>query len=91
MKLRTGRSVYKLPEHSQVLLVIIEGNQKHNQDVDYVLIQIDKRELPIGKKLRHVRGIPTGYFVFTNKIEFWPVPDKPYKARVRYVPPITEC
>ena len=85
MKLRTGRSVYKIPEHSQVLLAVIEGNQKH-----YVLIQINRRELPLPKNLRRIRGRPTGYFAFDDKIKFWPVPDKPYKARVRYVPPVAE-
>ena len=90
MKLRTGRSTYPLPKHSQILWVVIEGNQKHNQGVDFVLIGIDNRELPVPKKLRPIRGRPTGYFVFDGKIKFWPVPDKPYKARVRYVPPIME-
>jgi len=54
------------------------------------MIQINRRELPLPKNLRRIRGRPTGYFAFDDKIKFWPVPDKPYKARVRYVPPVAE-
>ena len=56
MKLRTGRAIYKIPDHSQIFSVWIEGNMPHNE----------------------------------NKIEFYPTPDKPYKVRGRYAPPIKE-
>ena len=86
MKLRTGQALYKIPEHSQILCVYIEGNQRHNQMWSYLLQLIDIGDLGLNK----ARGRPTYCAVFENKIEFSPVPNKPYKVRVRYVPPIKE-
>jgi hypothetical protein len=90
MKLRTGRSTYPLPKHSQILLVLIEGNQKHNQGIDFALRPISLSDMDEVSKQK-IRAIPTVFTIIHGRIEFWPVPSKPYKVRVRYVPPIMEC
>ena len=50
MKLRTGRAIYKIPDHSQIFSVWIEGNMPHNQQVDFVLVQVAFGELPNNKE-----------------------------------------
>ena len=53
MKLRTGRSIYRIPPYSQIIYVHIRGNHPHNQMVDYVLHQIDLGDMAeLGRKER---------------------------------------
>ena len=86
MKLRGGRCRYKIPEHSQVLAVYIFGNQRHNQMVSYVLQLCKIEDIGDNKK----RGRPELAGVYDDRIEFKPIPDKPYKVTVRYLPPVME-
>lgn len=87
MKLRKGKTKYKLPAYSQVVAAWIEGNQKHNQLHRYVLQIVNlwalERNLEAGR--------PRVCAIFANTIEFSPPPDKPYVVTVRYLPPFMEC
>lgn len=89
MKLRRGRAQYKFPECSQIYSAWVEGNQKHNQEVSYVLYQVELSDLGAFRKNK-LLGRPTSFAVFDGRVEFWPVPDKPYVVKVRYAPPIKE-
>jgi len=88
MKLRTGRQKYKLPEHSQILAVFVEGNQKYNQMINHHIMQMQPENFH--KELNSIQGFPTVCACSHNRIEFWPIPDKPYIVRVQYLPPIKE-
>lgn len=93
MKLRRGRAVYKVPPYSQILCAYVEGNQRHNQMVSYMLQQVDLGDLAsVGDDERRKipMAMPTTFAVFDEKIEFWPRPDKAYKVTVRYLPPMME-
>jgi hypothetical protein len=86
MKLRTGKSKYKVPCVGRIDHAFLEGNQKHNQMHSIALCQMDPASLPRSAG----RGIPV-YFSYLNEtIEFYPVPDKPYVVTVRYTPPMQE-
>ena len=87
MKLRRGRAAYKFPEHSQVLNVWIQGNQPHNQMFDYAIQLVSRSELEAISG-RRLLGFPALACVSHGRIEFYPIPDHMYTARVRYVPPV---
>lgn len=87
MKLRKNRAAYRIPEHSQIQLVRIEGNQRRNQMCSILLPQMDMQEL---SALRQFNGTPAAFAVFNTTIRFYPTPDGPYAVKVRYVPPIKE-
>lgn len=86
MKLRKGRSHYKIPAHSQVFQVFIEGNQRHNQMAALMLCQTSLEDLP----RQDIWGVPRYFTVSPESISFAPAPDKPYVVKVRYAPPIQE-
>ncbi len=88
MKLRRGESRYKIPPHSEMLQVYVEGNQEHNQMVGYVLAQVSNTEMS-GMNSAHL-GMPMYFAVAPEQIDFWPAPDKPYVVKVRYTPPVQE-
>lgn len=92
MKLRTGHPRYKIPAFSRIETVLVEGNQKYNQTCAMRLQQV-----PIGDiEISETRGFPVYFSVYQsvdgglNLIEFYPVPDKPYKVTIRYLPPLQE-
>ncbi len=87
MKLRKGRPRYKIPPHSDILNVVVEGNQRHNQMVAYVLMQV---AFGYDGKPQANCAMPRQFAIVGNKIEFWPVPDKAYRVKVRYTPPVAE-
>lgn len=93
MKLRTGHPRYKIPAFSRIETVLVAGNQKHNQMCAMRLYQIPLGEMSSANELR---GFPIRFSVFQsadgklNIMEFYPVPDKPYKVLVRYLPPLQE-
>lgn len=87
MKLRRGKHIYKLPPHSSIESVFVEGNQKHNQMASILLMPCRNRFEP-GVNLL---GFPTMFFVTHDEIHFNPAPDAPYVVRVRYYPPMQEC
>lgn len=86
MKLRKGKPRYKIPAHSDIIGVYVEGNQKHNQMCHYALQRVALEELP---NIMHL-GMPALYSVLHEIIEFSPPPDKPYVVKVRYTPPVQE-
>ena len=90
MKLRRGKPSYKIPEHSQVFRVRIEGNQRHNQMHSHLLCMVSISDIPNPNKSDRPYGFPTMCAVFEGTIEFYPIPDKPYVAKVQYAPPIRE-
>jgi hypothetical protein len=90
MKLRTGRSEYKIVPVGRVDHAFIEGNQLHNQMYDLMLRQIELRDS--ANLDFSFQGVPTVFAInpIKNTIKFWPAPNKPYKVRVRYQPPMQE-
>lgn len=90
MKLRTGKTKYKLPTPvGRIDHAFVEGNTRHML-FDVVLRQISADELPRKKDTAQLRGIPSYFCLFNNEVEFWPAPDKPYTVRIRYQPPMQE-
>lgn len=92
MKLRTGHPRYKIPAFSRIETVLVEGNQKHNQ-----MRAMRLQQVPLGEiRTNETRGFPVRFSVYQsvdgglNLIEFYPVPDKPYKVVIRYLPPLQE-
>ena len=91
MKLRRGRPSYKIPGHSQILSVYIEGNQRHNQMCAFILQHVAISDIPNpAKNSKPSLGQPTVCCVRYKSIEFFPIPDKSYVVKIRYVPPIME-
>lgn len=88
MKLRREKQRYKIPPHSEILGVRVEGNQKHNQMWAYVIQQISLVEMS-GMLTKHL-AMPTYFAVAPEQINFYPIPDKAYTVKVRYLPPVQE-
>ena len=87
MKLKRGQARYKIPEHSEVLWVCVEGNQKYNQMAARMIqivsgVQISNEGLE--------PAMPRRCAVYRDLIMFCPPPDKPYIVKVRYTPPVME-
>lgn len=92
MKLKTGNPRYKIPAFSRIETVLVEGNQKHNQ-----MCAMRLQQIPLGEiRIDETRGFPVCFSVYQsvggklNIIEFYPIPDKPYKVVIRYLPPLQE-
>lgn len=91
MKLRKGRARYRIPEHSQIMHVLIEGNQHHNQMVAIMLQQVNLSDIPKPAwRNREKHDMPRVFAIFEDQIEFYPTPDKAYVVRGRFTPPIKE-
>ena len=88
MKLRRGKALYKFPPHSEFHSAWIEGNQRHNQIYDIALQFVAKGQFPRPNK--PWLGLPQYISITHNSIEFYPIPDKPYIVKVRYLPPVQE-
>lgn len=90
MKLRTGKHIYSIPSMSQIYEVFIEGNQPYNQGLRYALRHTSLEDFSTLDE--ELYGFPTVFAIdiVTNKIRFWPTPDKPYEVIGRYYPPIQE-
>lgn len=89
MKLRRGRDTYKVPEHYKIMMVLIEGNQRHNQIAARMVMEMPSREMM--QRENKTLGLPNCFAVVAgDRIRFWPTPDKAYAVKVRYVPPVQE-
>ncbi|HSV21870.1 MAG TPA: hypothetical protein VLJ17_02455, partial [Xanthobacteraceae bacterium] len=82
-----GRPRYKIPPHTDIINVVVNGNQRHNQMVAYALVQV---AFGYDGKPKGQLGMPRQFAIIGSKIEFWPIPDKAYQVKVRYTPPIQE-
>lgn len=87
MKLKRGQARYKIPPHSQILSVVVNGDHKFNTSfVDKMVCIVDQIEQD------GVFGFPK--YVCISKIKDWatfyPIPAHSYSVTIRYVPPIEE-
>jgi hypothetical protein len=90
MKLRTGKTKYKLPiSGGRIDHAFVSGNSKYCL-WHKMLLQVSANELPRKKGTAQVRAIPTCFCLIDNTVEFWPAPDKPYTVILRYQPPMQE-
>ena len=83
MKLRKGKAAYPMPAYGQILHVHLET--RPGDPLRAVMIrQVDA--FPSKE-----RGIPQYCAIAGDQIIFYPKPDAPYKAVIRYYPPAMEA
>ena len=81
MKLRRGRSRYKIPAHSWIESVVIHGGK-----FQYLAQPVAAEILP----KKGIHSLPTSWTIDRGLIRFWPVPDHAYRATIVYAPPLKE-
>lgn len=86
MRTKRGEPGYTLRPFSHIIHAVL----RFPDDIFSVLKQVTPESLAKAKSasIDPILGAPV-YFVTTtpDKIEIWPVPDKPYKIKIRYLPP----
>jgi len=84
MKLRTGRSTYKLPPHYQILHVCIHAKDEP--------LRLHLYQASLEPRRTRKPGRPTAFaLIGHDKIEFRPTPDKPYSAEILFSGPLQTC
>lgn len=82
MKMRKGKTTYKLPPYGQILGATV----RYGMGPHFNLMQIRD-----GTHDRKTTGEPRFFLLLDDKIEVLPKPDKGGDLTVRYFPPVQEA
>jgi len=97
MKLLPGKASYSIPKIGKLVNIVVSDPKRSGlfmvlsamEMPDLIKVRAATRERWCGSEARNLPRFyalaPTG-----DRLELYPVPDKPYDCRIRYYPPIEE-